>query len=61
MLKRKILIPWVSISFAHKKKELDMTLNAISESLEVYKKALYSNVKKYLIGPAIKPVFRRFN
>ena len=61
MIKRKIIMPYVSISYSHKKSELNKTLLAIKESLLVYKKALESDVKNYLKGAKILPVFRRFN
>jgi len=61
MVKKGILIPWVANSFAHKQEELDFTLKAIKESLEVYKKALDEGVERYLEGKAMKPVFRKFN
>ena len=61
MIKRKIIMPYVSISYSHKKSELNKTLLAIKESLLVYKKALESDVKNYLKGSKILPVFRRFN
>jgi len=61
MVKNGILIPWVSNSYSHKEKELNMTLEAIRNSLEVYRKALKEGVKKYLRGKVMKPVFRKYN
>ena len=61
MIRNKILFPCISMSFSHKEVELEKTINAIYKSLEVYKKALKDGVKNYLLGPAIKPVFRKFN
>ena len=62
MIKNNILWPsFISISFSHKKKEIAKTRNALKKAFLVYKKALYEGVKKYLIGPPIKPVFRKFN
>jgi len=61
MLKQGVLIPWVANSYAHKKKELDMTLNAIDNSLEVYRKALNEGVNNYLESRPVKPVFRKYN
>jgi len=34
---------------------------AIERSFAVYRKALEEGVDKYLVGPAIKPVFRKHN
>ena len=61
MLNNKVLMPWISIAYRHKTKEFDMTMNAIENALNVYKKALANGVKRYLKGPTVKPVFRRYN
>lgn len=61
MVRQRILIPWVSNSYAHKKHELNMTLEAIQNSLETYKKALAEGINRYLRGKSIKPVFRKYN
>jgi glutamate-1-semialdehyde 2,1-aminomutase len=61
MLKNKVLMPWVSIAYRHQTKELNYTIKAIENSLYVYKKALNYGIRKYLVGSAIKPVFRKFN
>ena len=61
MIKKNILMPYISPSFSHKKKELKLTIDACKSGLEVYKKALFGKTKKYLIGKEIKPVFRKYN
>lgn len=61
MLKSSILIPWVALCYRHGSKELDQTLEAIKKSLTVYRQALDVGVEKFLKGPSVKPVFRRFN
>jgi glutamate-1-semialdehyde 2,1-aminomutase len=61
MLKNKVLIPWISIAYRHQTKEFDITMEAIENSLNIYKKALKNGVKRYLKGPPVKPVFRRYN
>ena len=61
MLKREILIPWISNSYSHKQKELETTLEATRKTLKVYKMALAKGIDKYLEGRPIKPVFRKFN
>jgi glutamate-1-semialdehyde 2,1-aminomutase len=61
MIKNKILMPYVAISYSHGDKELEMTLNAIRKSLEIYKSALNDDINKYLVGSPIKPVFRKYN
>jgi glutamate-1-semialdehyde 2,1-aminomutase len=61
MIRHGVLMPWIAVSLAHGDVELDMTLNAADKALEVYKNALSDGVDKYLAGPAIKPVFRKYN
>ncbi len=61
MIKNKVLMPWIALSYAHGDKELEQTLEATRAALKVYKKALDEGVEKYLVGPAIKPVFRKYN
>jgi glutamate-1-semialdehyde 2,1-aminomutase len=54
-------MPYIALSQSHGFDELEITLNAVNESLKVYKKAIESGIGKYLQGPSIKPVFRKFN
>jgi glutamate-1-semialdehyde 2,1-aminomutase len=61
MVKNGVLIPWVTASYAHKEAELEKTLEAIRISLTTYRKALKEGTSKYLVGKAIKPVFRKYN
>jgi glutamate-1-semialdehyde 2,1-aminomutase len=62
MIKNGVLMPWISIAYRHKnKKIISKTLEAVDKSLYIYKKALKYGVKRYLIGPPIKPVFRKYN
>ena len=62
MIKNGVLIPWVALSFAHGKKELEHTARALDKSLAVYKKAIEAGSTNGLLnGEAIRPVFRRYN
>ena len=61
MVKQGVLMPWLALSYRHGDEELEKTVQAIDSSLAIYKKALSNGIGKYLEGPAIKPVFRRFN
>jgi glutamate-1-semialdehyde 2,1-aminomutase len=61
MLKNGVLMPWLAVSYAHQGPELDMTLQAARKALQVYVQALESGIDRYLVGPAVKPVFRKFN
>lgn len=61
MIKNGILMPWISIAYRHNEDTLEKTLEAVEKSLLVYRNALKYGVEKYLEGPVIKPVFRKYN
>ncbi len=62
MIKNGVLMPWISIAYRHKnKKIISKTLDAVDRSLFIYNKALNHGIKRYLKGPPIKPVFRKYN
>ena len=60
-LRRGLLAPNFIVSYAHLDADIDRSIEAVSEALLVYRKALDEGVDKYLEGPSIKPVYRRFN
>ena len=60
-IKRGILAPSLIVSYSHETKDIDNTIEAIDESLFVYKKALEEGIEKYLVGNPVKPVFRKYN
>jgi len=61
MIKQGVLMPWIAMSWSHKQQEIEIALEATRASLKVYKNALDSGVNNFLIGPSIKPVFRKYN
>ena len=61
MIKKGVLMPWISCSTAHGDMELEITLNAFDHTLDIYSKALDSGVENFLDGNPIKPVFRKIN
>jgi glutamate-1-semialdehyde 2,1-aminomutase len=61
MVKSGVLMPWIALSHQHREVELLKTLEAVDKSLAVYKSALEGDVKNFLEGPEIKPVFRKYN
>lgn len=61
MVKSRILMPYIALSFSHKEKELELTLKAVLKALIVYKNALDNGIDNYLESEIIKPVFRQFN
>ena len=61
MIDAGVLMPWMALSYRHGKEELALTENALRLTFRTYQKALVEGVDKYLRGPAIKPVFRKYN
>jgi glutamate-1-semialdehyde 2,1-aminomutase len=61
MIKNKVLMPWIALSYSHTDKELEITRKALRATFEVYKKAVDEGFEKYLVGDIIKPVFRKLN
>ncbi|MFM6927914.1 MAG: glutamate-1-semialdehyde 2,1-aminomutase [Bdellovibrio sp.] len=61
MIRNGVIMPWVALSYSHGQEEMAKTMDAMKKSLQVYGQALDQGVDKYLQGPAIKPVFRKFN
>ena len=63
MIARGVLFQGVMLpSFSHTKDDMDHFIKAYKESLVVYTKALASgSTDGLLVGPACKPVFRKFN
>lgn len=59
-IKRGFIMPSLVVSFSHTDEDIDRTIEAVSESLRVYKKALDEGIDKYLVGRPVKPVFRQF-
>jgi glutamate-1-semialdehyde 2,1-aminomutase len=61
MVRNGVLMPWIALCYRHGKEELELTGRALRATLEVYRKALDQGSQAFLQGPAIKPVFRKFN
>ena len=61
MIRNGVLMPWIALSYRHGDAELAATEQAIERTFVVYGKALEEGVDKYLEGPVIKPVFRKYN
>lgn len=61
MIKNGVIIPWIALCYRHSEEELSFTESAIDKTFAVYKQALEQGVDKFLVGPAIKPVFRKYN
>jgi len=61
MARNGVLMSWIAVSLSHGDSELQKTLDAARESLRVYVDSLNNGIVNYLEGPAIKPVFRKYN
>ena len=61
MIRNGVLMPWIGFSYRHGDKELQITADALDKTFAVYRKALDQGTEKYLVGPAVKPVFRKYN
>jgi glutamate-1-semialdehyde 2,1-aminomutase len=61
MIKNGVFMPWIALSYRHGAEELIITERALDATFAVYRKALDEGIEKYLVGPAIKPIFRKYN
>ena len=49
------------VSYSHDEDAIRQTIEAVERALAVYRRALDDGVERYLSGPSVKPVYRRFN
>jgi glutamate-1-semialdehyde 2,1-aminomutase len=61
IIKRGILGPSFVISYAHDDEDVERTVQAVDEAMEVYGRALEDGPERYLVGPPTKAVYRRYN
>ena len=62
MIKRGFLYQGIlSPCLSMRKNDIELMLEAFNDSVKVFKKALEDGYSQYLIGPEIKPVFRKYN
>ena len=61
MIKNGVFMPWIALSYRHGEEELVITERALDATFSVYRKALDEGIGKYLVGPVVKPVFRKYN
>jgi glutamate-1-semialdehyde 2,1-aminomutase len=61
MIKSGVLMPWIALSYRHQEAEFAKTEQAVQGAFDVYSRAFAEGVDKYLVGPAIQPVFRKYN
>ena len=56
-----VLAPSLVVSYSHDEDAIRQTIEAVERALAVYRRALDDGVERYLSGPSVKPVYRRFN
>lgn len=61
LVRRGVLAPSFVVSYAHDDPTVALASEAVTEALEVYRHALEDGVERYLVGPSVNPVYRRFN
>ncbi|MDC0916626.1 glutamate-1-semialdehyde 2,1-aminomutase [Flavobacteriaceae bacterium] len=61
MIKQRILMPYISISYAHGETEFDKTMTGIEKTFDIMQKALKGNFHDFLDSKVVKPVFRKYN
>jgi glutamate-1-semialdehyde 2,1-aminomutase len=62
MIENGILIPWISITHAHKESDVKITIEALKKAMLKIKNAIDTDtVNSSFAGPVVKPVFRKFN
>lgn len=57
MIRHRVLMPWIALSYRHTDAELSRTLEAGERALTVVKCALNDGPARFLEGPAVRPVF----
>lgn len=61
LIKHGVIAPSLIISYSHSDKDVDHTIEAWDQAMNVYAKALTDGVERYLVGPPTKTVYRKFN
>jgi glutamate-1-semialdehyde 2,1-aminomutase len=61
LIRHGVIAPSFVVSFSHTKEHIERTLEAVDASLKVYAAALTDGVEKFLVGPPVKPVYRKLN
>jgi len=61
MINNGVMMPWIALAYRHDDDAFALTGQALDATFSTYAKAIKEGVDKYLVGPAIKPVFRKYN
>ena len=60
-IKRGLIIPSLVVSYSHSEEDIDLSIEAVDQSLDVYTKALSDRVENHLVGPPSQVVYRKYN
>ena len=61
MIERGVLFTGTFVPcYSHTEADIDFFIQAFTETLNIYEKALEDGIDKLLVGPIIKPVFRKY-
>jgi glutamate-1-semialdehyde 2,1-aminomutase len=61
-IRRGVLAPSFMPTYSHTDADIDHTIDAVAAALTVYRQALdHGNTDPFLVGPSVKPVYRKFN
>jgi len=61
MVERGVIINYLAPGYSHRDEHIDASLEAARAALGVCARALDSGIDRFLRGPVVKPVFRKFN
>lgn len=61
LIRNQVLMPWIAPSLAHDSLALEQTLEAVALALAKVRQAAEGDISEFLVGDAIKPVFRSHN
>jgi len=60
-IKRGLIIPSLVVSYSHSEEDIDLSIEAVDQSLNIYSRALSEGVENHLVGPPSRIVYRKFN
>jgi glutamate-1-semialdehyde 2,1-aminomutase len=61
IIRRGVIAPSLTVSYAHSDEDIDKTIEAIDGALDVYARAIEEGAEKYLVGRPSQIVQRRYN
>lgn len=62
LINKGVIIPWITITYSHKEEHVNITIEAIKETIRKLKPIIENNeVEKLLVGKPVQPVFRKYN